>query len=402
MAEPSLVSEDGHYYAYLHCIHREFNARGIDTLILGSRAANAVARALPTFRPIFEQRAPAKRSSRRVAVLRLLWEAWALTRELISACRRYRLFEPGDVVFADTIVDHQALPWGVIAFLFAGRMRRTGARLVLLLRFRSDRGRLVYSAIIKALYWISFRALPWRARGHVVFLTDSEMLKGEHERLLHRPVDVVPIPHANTNVMDHVKTSSPVVSYLGGAVYYKGFDLVVDAIAKLYWGHPEVQWQIQISAICKNDVRAAQLERAVAHVRQLSAEGRIELLADVLDADTYASVLRQSTILLIPYRGLHYHSCTSGVFAEATAHGVLPIVAAESWAGKELQRLGLGELAFEEGSESSLTEVVERALDDLTALRGRMSSAAESWRAYHNPITYVNVFSDVIARSDER
>jgi len=138
------------------------------------------------------------------------------------------------VVFADTIVDHQALPWGVIAFLFAGRMRRSGARLVLLLRFLSDRGRLVYSLVIKALYWISFRVLPWRAGGHVVFLTDSEVLKGEHVRLLHRPVDVVPIPHANTKVMDHVKTSSPIVSYLGGAVYYKGFDLVVDAVAKLY------------------------------------------------------------------------------------------------------------------------------------------------------------------------
>jgi len=166
--------------------------------------------------------------------------------------------------------------------------------------------------------------------------------------------------------------------------------------------HPEVEWQIQISAIRKNDVRAVQVERAVAHVRQLSTEGRIELRADVLDADTYASVLRQSTIVLIPYRGLHYHSCTSGVFAEAAAHGVLPIVAAESWAGKELQRLGLGELTFEEGSESSLTEVVERVLNDLAVLRGRMSRAAESWRAYHNPFTYVDIFSDAIVRSSQR
>lgn len=399
MVEPSLMSEGGHYYAYLRAIGGEFTARGIETLILGSAAANAAARALPTFQAAFARRPPGKPSSRSAAVLHVLREAWALTRELTAACRRYRLFEPGDVVFANTIVDHQALPWGAIAFAFGGRMRRTGARLVLLLRFRSDRGRLVYSTVVKALYWISFRVLPWRARGQVVFLTDSEALKAEHERFLRSPVGVVPIPHAATGLVRHPGASSTVVSYLGGAFYYKGFDLAVAVAARLYRSHPDVRWRIQLSAVAGHDRHAPRLERAMAELRRLADVPSIELIDGLLDADTYADVLQKSTVLLIPYRGVHYHSSTSGVFAEAVAHGVVPIAAAQSWAGGELRRLGLGELTFEEDSEASLTAVVERVLDNLPTLRSRMTEAANAWRAYHNPVSYVTIFTETMSRS---
>ena len=61
-----------------------------------------------------------------------------------------------------------------------------------------------------------------------------------------------------------------------------------------------------------------------------------------MDDDEYYRFIESIDLMLIPYTREHYHSQTSGIFAEAMGYGQVVVVSRGTWMSRQLQEYGGG------------------------------------------------------------
>lgn len=288
----------------------------------------------------------------------------------------------GDVVFVPTLSEVE-----LAGLLALWQSRRPAPRVWWHLLFRRDplpRDESSPSAKDHRLNQLRtlFRTVHGSAVGpRLRFYTDSDELTAHYMDLTGCPFETLPVPH--TRAASQFNPDVPdcfCVTYAGDARTEKGYHhlpRVVDALTRGRDRRGELCFQIQSHFPTKEgEPRAA---KARMELEALAARG-VHLLTSPLDSRTYAALLAQSQLVLLPYDAEAYRNRTSGIFVEALGAGVPVIVPADTWMARQLPP-GAG-LTFRHPME--LPSLVEQVRADYPRFRSRAEFHARKWRGMHN------------------
>jgi len=216
------------------------------------------------------------------------------------------------------------------------------------------------------------------------FVTDSPLLQGRYETILHERVALLPVV-----VSRHAKESSkapanpPCFAFLGNARADKGFPQLLAAIDSLCDSAvpPQARFALQSS---DPDPRSA---AALTDFRSLSAEC-VSLVDHPLSDDAYLQLLREADVLLLPYRAGTYKERTSGVFCEALSAGKPVIVSQGSSMSFQVLRDRTGWLVHD-GNPASLAGAIRRALPEVQSVAKRCMELMQRYSEMFHPDTVV-------------
>jgi hypothetical protein len=231
-------------------------------------------------------------------------------------------------------------------------------------------------------------AYRWLARGfvwklgpeRVLGLTDSEPLREFLRQVLRREMHVLPIPHTFPPAPDRVARAGVVCWWPGKPLANKGRAILQRLASTSAPGAEEFTLVAAKSA----------------GWQRVSGGPQIDLLADRLDEKEYADQMARADVVLLPYDPAVYRRRTSGIFVEAVVAGKLPVVSAGTWAGSELVRYGLPELAWSEWEPATVYSRLRSMLAD-DALRRRLAVLQQRFAQEHSVPGYAAALRRVFA-----
>jgi hypothetical protein len=101
----------------------------------------------------------------------------------------------------------------------------------------------------------------------------------------------------------------------------------------------------------------------------------------------YQARLKQTDVVFMPYQAHRYALRASGVFAEASAFGVVTVVPDRTWMSEQLAAgLGAGTV-FNDWSVDAITHACLAALEQYPALAQRAQNGKVEWRQRHSTAT---------------
>lgn len=217
---------------------------------------------------------------------------------------------------------------------------------------------------------------------HFRLIVDSDLLKEEYSLMTYLPISLVPIPHtmsAELYNIDTNKNQPKLLTYLGNARSTKGFQylphLVADLREELISGKWSAEFQSNVMFL-----RDKESVVSVALMRGLP----VKLIERELSIIEYEDLLKRSSLVLIPYQLLYYHSQTSGIFCEALGAGKPVVVPRGTWMAKQLKSKNIGE-TFYPGDRISFTKATKIAMKKIDELTDNAKNYREEWVGYHNP-----------------
>ena len=201
--------------------------------------------------------------------------------------------------------------------------------------------------------------------------TDSEELKFEFEQFCNKTFNVLPVM-AETEVVskefaiEKAKISKKIVTYLGAARFDKGFHLLPEVINNFCKTDSETCFLIQAS-IPGTKYLERECEDALEQlfILQKKFPQRIEIIDKPVDQIGYRQLLKQASILLLPYIGPTYTTQTSGILIEATTNGIPCIVPSKTWLSTQLDRTG-GGTVFDANDLSSLISCLKDVINNFS------------------------------------
>lgn len=227
-----------------------------------------------------------------------------------------------------------------------------------------------------------------------VLMADSRQLQDDFGQISPIPVGLLPIPHCEDIRAAKRRESEEVkFAFVGEARTDKGFDLLPDLVLGLESrvARP-LHFVIQGHTSDRQDVVAKEARDRLEQFQQ------VDLLPAPLADKEYKALIADADVILLPYPQRHYHSQTSGIFAEAMSSGTPAIVPSGTWMAAQVQEYGVG-IVFEAGNLGSLIEACEEAIAILPELRDRGLAAAASWRQTHNAASFVAKLQDSVPQA---
>lgn len=319
----------------------------------------------------------------RVALLRLRAgiHRWRRTRELRQALTTLGPTLP-DLVFVPSASGTEL---GALNTVFHGRRARC-LRVVIRrledLTFAGGHG--------------SARAAVQRlADGGARFYCDTEQLCTRVEAASGVRPALIPIPVPPFPPRDDDATR-PTVAYLGDARIEKGF-LHLPGIARALIHDPDLPPETRFVIQGASTGRDPAEIRAVGSARQALRAidpRRVTVIDDALPTAAYHRLLLEATVVILPYDAVAYADRSSGVFADALASGVAPVVPDGTWMASELRRLadaspgGPGHglvVDLIAAAPSDLASAVGRAIARRRTLRPILASVRDTWQFTHSP-----------------
>jgi hypothetical protein len=178
--------------------------------------------------------------------------------------------------------------------------------------------------------------------------TDSLELKIEYEKYCKRIFTVLPVM-AETEIVDYDEAKSKIdninynIAYLGAARYDKGFHLLPDIIEHYCNDIRDLHFTIQCSIPGTNYLEKS-CEIALKKIQLLSAKfpTKVTLISHSVNQQQYRELLKNSSILMLPYIGESYKTQTSGILVEALTNGIPCVVPSGTWLSVELSRTNGG------------------------------------------------------------
>lgn len=215
-------------------------------------------------------------------------------------------------------------------------------------------------------------------------IADSEPLSTALAAYFKRPVYVVPIPH--THGEDKV------------AISHKMGDEVV-----LWWpGSPRIDkgWDI-IKKIVNVSSKTIPLTRRVRLIVSDAAgipESRqnpiVQLVKNVLPEDEYKRYLFCSDIILLPYKADIYRASTSGIFTEAIAAGVIPLVSDGTWMAYELKKASLDELVIDWNQRNLINNILSFATN--SEVRRKINILRDKYLRFHSVKSFARTIDGLL------
>lgn len=167
------------------------------------------------------------------------------------------------------------------------------------------------------------------------FFSDSELLSREQSEFFGCEVTTLPIPHAQVSSVDKFpKESHFIYCWWPGSATRESKGLKeICSLSLLLKSNPSIPVKLIVA------------RNAVA--KGVHVSPALILTEDEMSRETYEKWLNTADIALLPYSPLDYRLSTSGIFVEAIANGIIPIVAKNTWMAFELQKYNLSELAID-------------------------------------------------------
>lgn len=393
ICEEALKNRRGHWYEYNRAIVQHARRVGIDATLLAHCDIDPQLRAELQATPWFPVT-----SWDQVYYHPTPWRRYIgiikHNLRVVSLMRKYfRGRRPFDVVLVPTVVVYHWLAWRWLAAWGSGRYFK---KLVLTTRnnlgeYQADTGsyRLNSSARVVSATIRSFGGLV--RSGRVQLATDSSRLGRRYNQATGLPFITYPHPvvaDANCDLsVESNPNSLPVFSALGPPRFEKGSDLILEALKMTLRDCPDIAARFVIhwdQSVTSPD------GRMYAPDDDLKRDRRVEFIDSTLTTEEYNRRLRQSSVLLVPYRRAQYNTRLSGVAIEAFQAGVPCICVADTWLSEAMSSIGAG-IEISDETPVALSVAMRAMLSDLPRFRQKARAQATVARETHSPNSFLRV-----------
>jgi glycosyltransferase involved in cell wall biosynthesis len=384
----------GHNYSYTRAVQAAFVARGCSVNVLANRGLPSEVAEAAGFRPLFSCGAydfPLGHGRVRDLIY-LNAQSRVYAEELEHGLRTVLSRDP-DLVFCHTVADFELVGWA----RHLSRAGFHGALAVVLRqtpRFRSSNWlRRTFNP-----YWRlkprNLKRLRSRLGQRFLLCTDSEALSDDFASIYpHRIVTLpIPLPLAVSDGLSKVVERYTLadrtrlrIGYLGDARASKGFPMLPGLVRRTLASGASVRFVIQSTRAGSGDDHAA-APAGLDELHALATDGKVALIPDRLSPEDYESLLQNLDVILLPYISDFYREATSGIFAEAVAHGKPVVVPEDTWMARELAKSG-GGVSFVRGDPDDLATKVLSVVREYTEHAARAERARDPWRAFHSAET---------------
>jgi glycosyltransferase involved in cell wall biosynthesis len=196
-----------------------------------------------------------------------------------------------------------------------------------------------------------------------------------NDRLHYRLAPIPHVPHLAPT--DGERSAKLHFGYVGEARENKGFQLLPHVIRRTVPYAAAAHFHIH--SFC-HDPQSPFYRQAIAGLRG----SHVTLYPEKLDDPEYDSFLEQLDVVVLPYTLHHYHSQTSGVFAEAMALGKTLVVPRGSWMSRQVDEYG-GGASFNPGDAEDLAQKILALIQNGRVDGERAAERAGRWRQFHSP-----------------
>ena len=212
----------------------------------------------------------------------------------------------------------------------------------------------------------------------VIYCADNDLLRETIARILNQSCSHCPMT-IDYFAADDVPGDpgepawTPVhIGIVGDFRAEKGRSLVIDTIRNFSAARPGREFFVQT----QNAEQAQALERSL----QAHGAKSVHIFGGQLSHGGYVKRLNSIEILLLPYHRSRYIMRTSGVFAEAAAHGIVTVAPGGTWMAEQLaDGWGAGVL-FDTFSVDAVVDALIRASDEYASLKKAAGARSEAWR----------------------
>jgi len=234
-----------------------------------------------------------------------------------------------------------------------------------------------------------------RAGKRVILFADAEELIAEYRALNpNLTYHLAPIPHIRerSQTRDAGGRRPWRIGYAGEARINKGFDLIpylAERIEAAGLGH---EVELHLHTFCGNP----ELKFYATSLCRLKQDF-VFTYPNVMDEEEYYRFVESIDLMLIPYTREHYHSQTSGIFAEAMGYGQVVVASRGTWMGRQLMKYGGGR-TFIPDDPIDLAQQVLHILEEGDAYRAEATRRAPEWLRFHNPHNLLRLFDETVSQ----
>jgi hypothetical protein len=210
-----------------------------------------------------------------------------------------------------------------------------------------------------------------------LILASNEKLRRALSGAFNQRCEVAPIPlvyFAAEDVPgrpDDPEWSPAHIGVLGEYRSEKGTVLLPEIVARFRRKCPGHKIFLQV----QNDTQAGLIQE------KLGGAVGVEIHIGHLSQQSYIRRLEMLDILLLPYKPKRYSIRTSGIFAEAVAYGVVPVVPDNTWMSDQLAAERGSGVTFPDASVEGITNALISASERFPELKKDALARSGAWRA---------------------
>jgi hypothetical protein len=313
---PLLSSEVGHFFQYHVSVQKAFQALGGSYTPLVPKGARIHSMPPNWLNILADDRSMSRKSF--FYRLKILLSNFFILRRFFATLKNQ----------SETVVFFESFELQHLASIFLALLcTRSAIQFWFMHRFVL--GKFHYKTLIyRFFHWfLEFRL----GRNNVRYLTDSELLAQEQQKVFKRNIFVLPIPHAQDIFFEQNKKNEELLLWWpGGSIRQDKGLFYIQRIAEMIRG--------------KKKIKLIVAEKAK---ELLPDHSQIHLIPAEISRAEYVQWMRQSNLILLPYSSIDYVHRTSGIFVEAVSLGALPVTTQGTWMAHELKKFGLDCLAID-------------------------------------------------------
>lgn len=358
---PVLSSQIGHCFQYHLSVQKALHSMKWDYTPLVPKDAQ-IPPATPQWRAILAHAESREGKSVYFRIKTLIANFFIFRRFLASLSKQSE-----SIIFVECFdVEHFASLFLAICF------NRRPIQLWILHRYVFEKLRMK-TLIYRAFHW-SFEKLIGKENAR--YLSDSETLADEQQRIYDRNFFVVPIPHTHDSFqVSKMQNKEVLLWWPGGSIRdEKGFSHV-QRISLMLQDKP---------------MRLVIAEKAKSLI---SDHSHIRFIPTEISRDDYVKWMHQVDLIILPYSSIQYAYRSSGVFVEAITMGAMPVVTQGTWMAHELKKYDLDALAIDWNRPDLLDYLA--GLPSNREIAERLTIMKTAYRDYHSEKKFGEVFLQI-------
>lgn len=406
--DPLLRNQSGHKFSYTLSLCAELEKRGINSVILGNILADENCRKIKNFYPCLNDI-----SSELFRMPGNIFQIHRLIKGLTARLDNFLfqqsglLKQKGNMFFLHSLYIFELLSLGCFLKKRTKVFIDNHHKFLIGLNFTYKRRFFPATLFFSFLYKNVFATLIKELRSQIIYFCDGEPLRKNYAELLRSTVHILPLPLNSPFFKPYIQPlrqtslNKIVVSYVGGARYNKGFDILVKMLSSFFAEGKNIQ---NISFLIQVDVQRQQLRKdrrivleAIEQLQGLSHKfNNIRLVYGALPIEEYYGLFSESDIVVLPYRE-DFWNIPSSIFRETIISGKVPIVSSHTSMAVELKEYNLGDLIFNLKDKRSFAFVLRKVADNLRDYQIKIEKIQQDWLGFYSSAHLVDRITDLVS-----
>lgn len=395
-----LRNQSGHQFIYTAALKQELEKRGHCVSVLGNLSADQHCLKMGNFFPVFTDiisyffRAPLFLINpfgafRQIGLLKSQFD------KNLFGNTDFKINE-GDILFSHSLYAVELISFGWFLRNRTKELREKKARIFIGLNFSYVRSSGLATLLFMFLYRLIFLPMVRKLDSQIIYFCDGEQIRIKFEQLFKRKVYFLPPPISNKLMDDRIREDGkdinegfPVMAYLGGARYNKGFDIFIRMI-KRFLNEGAILSRVRIRV--QADIHSQQPKRdknavtkAAEELNMLANENEaVEIIRGPLLAGEYYKALLDSDIVVLPYRAEGFSLLPSNIFRETIVSGAVPVVSNDTCMSEILKEYDLGVLVFGLDDAGEFLRVMNEVIPNIRDYKTRLKPVRDEWRRIYS------------------